>query len=144
MERGLRRHVVEGRGSQLVPQQRFRRHDDQRLAEIAVDLAAQGVEIVRRGRQVADLHIVFGAHLQEALEAGGGVFRPLPFIAMRQQADEARHAQPFAFGRRNELVEEDLRAIREVTELRFPQGQRVRVGQRIAVFIAEHGLFREQ
>ena len=36
-----------------------------------------------------------------------------------------------------------LRAVGEVAELRLPQRQRIRLGQRIAVFEAEHGLFRE-
>src|ERR1700716_641397 len=48
----------------------------------------------RRGR-IDPLHVVFGAHLQEALEPGRGMLRPLPSIAMRQQAYEAGHAQPF-------------------------------------------------
>src|SRR5687768_6311008 len=69
------------------------------------------------------------------------MFRPLPFVAVRQEADEARHAQPFALARRDELVEDDLRAIGEIAELRLPQSERVRLGKRIAVFEAEHGLF---
>ena len=68
---------------------------------------------------------------------------PWPFIAVRQQADEARHAQPFAFAGRDELVEHHLRAVGEIAELRLPQRQRVGLGQRIAVFEAEHGLFRQ-
>ena len=107
------------------------------------DLPAQDVEVVRRRRAVGDLHVVFGAHLQEALEPRRGMLRPLPFVAVRQQADEARHAQPFALARRDELVEHDLRAVGEVAELRFPQRQRVRLGGRIAVLEAEHGLFRQ-
>ena len=45
---------------------------------------------------------------------------------------------------RNELVDHDLRAVGEVAELRLPQRQRVRLGGRIAVLEAEHGLFRQQ
>ena len=71
------------------------------------------------------------------------MFRTLALIAVRQQADEARHAQPLAFARRDELVEDDLRAVGEVAELRFPERQRIRAGQRIAVFETEHGLFRK-
>jgi hypothetical protein len=127
----------------LVPQQRFRRHHDQRLAEVAFHLAAQNVEVVRRRGAVGDLHVVFRAHLQEALEPGRGVLRPLAFIAVRQQADEARHAQPLALARRDELVEQHLRAVGEVAELGFPQRQRIRLGQRVAVFEAEHRLFRQ-
>ena len=127
-----------------MTQKRFRRHDDQRLAEVAVDLAAQRVEIIGWRRQVHDLHIVFGAHLQEALKACRTVLRTLAFIAMRQKADETAHPQPFTLCRGNELVKEDLRPVREVAKLRFPEGQAVRIGQRIAVLIAKHRLFGEK
>ncbi len=137
------RHLVEPRDRALVAQQRLRRHQDQRLAEVALQLAAQDVEIVRRRRAVGDLHVVLGAHLQEALEPRRGMLRPLALVAVRQQADEAGHAQPLALARRDELVEHHLRAVGEVAELRLPQRQRVRLGQRVAVFEAEHGLFRE-
>ena len=143
VERALARHFGQRRDRPLVAQQRLRRHQDQRLAEVALHLAAQDVEVVGRRRAVGDLHVVFGAKLQEALEPRRGVLRPLAFIAMRQQADEARHAQPLALARRDELVDDDLRAVGEIAELRFPQGQRLRLGQRIAVFEAEHRLFRE-
>ena len=122
---------------------RLRRHQDQRLAEVALQLPAQDVEVVRRRRAVGDLHVVLGAHLQEALEAGGGMLRTLALVAVRQQADEARHAQPLALARRDELVEHHLRAVGEVAELRLPQGQRVGLGQGVAVLEAEHRLFRE-
>ena len=115
----------------------------ERLAEVAVDLPAQDVEVVRRRRAVGDLHVVLGAHLQEALEARGGVLRTLAFVAVRQEADEAGHAQPLALARRDELVEQDLRTVGEVAELRLPQRERVRLRQRVAVFEAEHRLFGE-
>ena len=99
-------------------------------------------EIGRR-RAIDDLHVVLGAELQKALEPRRRMLRPLSFVAVRQQADEARHAQPFALARRDELVEHDLRAVGEIAELRLPQGQRVRLGERIAVFEAEHRLFRQ-
>jgi hypothetical protein len=79
-----------------------------------------------------------------ALEARRGVLGSLPFVAVRQQADEAGHAQPLAFARGDELVEHHLGAVGEVAELRFPEHQRIRLGQRVAVFEAEHRLFREQ
>ena len=39
----------------------------------------------------------------------------LAFVAVRQQAHEPAHAQPFAFARRNELIEHDLRAVERTT-----------------------------
>ena len=36
-----------------------------------------------------------------------------------------------------------MRAVGEVAELRLPQDERVRLGERIAVFEAEHRLFRQ-
>jgi len=74
------------------------------------------------------------AELQIAFEARRGVLRPLAFVAMRQQQHEAAHAQPFRFARRQELVDDDLRAIGEIAELRLPQHQRHRVGKAVAVF----------
>jgi hypothetical protein len=63
---------------------------------------------------------------------------------VRQQHHEAGHAQPFALARRDELIDHDLRAVHEIAELRFPQRQRFRIGQRIAVLEAEHRFFGEQ
>ena len=143
MERRLRAHLDQPRDRPLVPQQALRRHQDQRLADLALELAAQDMEVVRRRGAVGDLHVVFGAHLQEALEPRRGMLRALALVAMRQQADEAGHAQPFALARRNELIEHNLRAVGEVAELRLPHGQRIRLGSRIAVFEAEHGFFRQ-
>ena len=37
-----------------------------------------------------------------------------------------------------------LRAVGEIAELRFPQHQRARVGERIAIFEAEHAEFRQR
>ena len=53
--------VVADRDGELVPQQRFGRHDDQRLAEAAVHLAAQDVEVIGRSGAVGDLDIILGA-----------------------------------------------------------------------------------
>ena len=72
------------------------------------------------------------------------MFRPLPFIAMRQQHDQARHAQPLGLARGDELINDYLRAIGEVTKLTFPQHHRLRIGQRIAVIKTKHAKFREQ
>ena len=72
------------------------------------------------------------------------MFRPLAFIAVRQQQHQARHAQPFHFARGDELVDHHLRAIGEIAELRFPQHQRLGLGEGVAIFEAQHRFFRQQ
>src|SRR3990167_86961 len=129
--------------AERVTQQRFRRHQDQRFAEITMQLAAQDVEVVRRRCAVGNDPVVMCGQLQEAFQTGGGVFRPLTFEPVRQQADKARHPQPLRLARVDELVEHDLRAVGEIAELGFPHRQGVGFGQRIAVFEAQHRIFRQ-
>src|SRR5271166_195428 len=62
---------LERRGGALVAQHRFWRHRDKRLAELPLQLPAQDVEEIRRRRAIDDLHVVLGAKLKVAFEAGG-------------------------------------------------------------------------
>src|SRR5262245_49177437 len=143
MEARAGAELGQGRDHALVTKQRFRRHQDEGLAELAVELAPQDVKIIRGRGAVRDLPVVLGAELEIALEPRRGMFRPLALIAMRQQEDEPRHAEPFALARGNELIDDDLRAVGEIAELRFPQHERVRLGEAVPVLEAEHGLFRQ-
>ena len=45
--------------------------------------------------------------------------------------------------RTKKLVDDHLRAVREVAELRFPDHERHRIGERVAVFKAHHAGFGE-
>ena len=112
-----------------VTQQRLGGHDDQRLAELAVQLAAQHVVVAGRGGAVDHLDVVLAAELQEAFRTRRGVLGPLALVAMGQQHDQARHAQPLGFARDDELVDDDLGAVGEVAELRLPEHQRARFGE---------------
>ena len=61
--------LIDGRNGLLVAKQALGRHDDERLAEAAPDLAPEQVEILRgRGRD-GDLDVLLGAELKEPLEA---------------------------------------------------------------------------
>ena len=50
----------------------------------------------------------------------------------------------FASPERQELVDDDLRAVGEVAELRLPHHQRLRVGEAVAVLEAEHRRLRQR
>lgn len=63
------------------------------------------------------------------------------FIAVRQQHHRATHTAPFLLAGADELVDNDLRAVGEVAELRFPDGQRARFRCRVAVFERQHRFF---
>ena len=51
---------------------------------------------------------------------------------------------PLVLGGHEVLVDDDLRAVDEVAELRLPHHQRVVVGVRVAVLEAERGVLAEQ
>ena len=72
------------------------------------------------------------------------MFRTLALVAVGQQHHQAAQAQPLRFARGDELVDDDLGAVGEIAELGFPQDQRVGLGERIAVFEAEHRHFGER
>src|SRR5207248_11378430 len=72
------------------------------------------------------------------------VLGPLPFEAVGQEHDQAARTQPLRLAGGDELVDDRLRAIGEVPELRFPQHQRLRIRQRVAVFESEHAEFGER
>ena len=127
-----------------MAEQRLGRHQDQRLAEIAPHLPPQDVEIIRGRGAIGDLQIVLGAQLQIALEPRGGVFRPLPFEAVGKQHDQSARAQPLGFAGGDELVDDRSARRCEVAELRLPQHQRARIGERIAIFEAEHAEFGQR
>src|SRR3546814_14124508 len=72
------------------------------------------------------------------------MLRSLTFIAVRQEYRQTAKTPPLRLAGGNELVEQHLRAVREVAELCFPDHQRSRIGRRIAVFKTEQPFFGQQ
>jgi hypothetical protein len=79
------------------------------------------MEILRGVAGLAHLNILFAGELQKAFDAGAGMFGALTFVAMRQQEHQAGRQIPFVFGGADELIDDDLRAVHEIAELRLPQ-----------------------
>src|SRR5262245_20438249 len=88
MEARAGAELGQGRNHALVTEQRFRRHQDQGLAKLAMELTPQDVKVIGGRGAVRDLPIILGAELEIALEPRRGMFRPLALIAVRQQQDE--------------------------------------------------------
>jgi len=93
------------------------------------------MKILRGGRGLADVHVAFSGELHETLDACAGVFRALAFIAVRKQQHQATGEPPFVFAGAEELIDDDLRAVHEIPELRFPEHQRFGIVARKPVFI---------
>src|SRR6185437_6368454 len=85
-----------------------------------------------------DAQVVFAAKLKESFEAGARMLGALPFLAMRKQQHQAARLPPFGFRRREELVDDHLRAICEITELRLPDHQRQGIGDAVAELETHH------
>ncbi len=72
------------------------------------------------------------------------MFRSLAFVAMRQQQHDAGWQIPFIFRRADELIDDHLRAVGKIAELRLPQHQRFRIIPAITVFKAQDAGFRKR
>ncbi len=69
LERSVRSELLESRHHPLMPKQRFRRHQNEWLAEFTQQLPAQNVKIIGGRGTVRHLPVVFRAQLQPALKA---------------------------------------------------------------------------
>ena len=79
-----------------------------------------------------------------ALEARRGVLGALTLVAVRQQQDEPVGLTPLVLGGDEVLVDDDLRAVDEISELRLPKNQGVAIGSAVPVLETESGVFAEQ
>ena len=70
--------------------------------------------------------------------------RALSFLAVRQEHDQRRALPPLRFCRRNELIDDCLRADRKVTELCFPQDQCLGAFDGIPVFVGKNCILRQR
>ena len=62
---------------------------------------------------------------------------------MWQQHNQTAHTAPFLLAGGDELVDNNLRTVGEVAELRFPDGQRARLSRRVTVFECQNRFFRQ-
>ncbi len=74
---------------------------------------------------------------RRALECSG----PLAVIAVRQEQSDGGSFAPFSFRTDDVLVDDDLRAVGEIAELRFPENEHVGEIERVAEIETEHGVF---
>src|SRR5262249_53570072 len=121
-----------------MPQHALGRKHDQRLAPAPQRLSSQKMEVLSRGRRLADLDVVLGGKLQVALDTRAGMLGALAFIAMRKEHHQAGEQPPLVFAGDDELVDDDLGSVREIAELGFPEREAVRIVAAESVLEAQH------
>mmetsp|Transcript_7917 Transcript_7917/g.23438 ORF Transcript_7917/g.23438 Transcript_7917/m.23438 type:complete len:649 (+) Transcript_7917:486-2432(+) len=154
-------HILDARHAPLVPEQILRRDDNEGLAEIAVDLPSQAVEVVGGRRAIHDLPVaLLDLHprgplhvgdvmrilvdlLQEPFDAAGGMLGALPVVAVGKEHDKSGLAHPLVLSGGYELIDHDLGPVDEISELRLPHDEGVGVLQAVSQFEAEDREFRE-
>src|SRR5882757_1156446 len=99
------------------------------------------MEILCRGRWLADQHVVFSCELKVALDPRAGMLRPLALVTVGKQHDNAREQLPLVLAGRDELVDHDLRAVSEVTELRLPHHEGFGIITAVPVLESEDARF---
>ena len=102
------------------------------------------MEVLRGRCRGDDLDVVLRGQGQKAFEAGAGMFRPLSFKAVRQQQDQPAEPVPFVLRAGNELIDDDLRGVAKIPELRLPANQTIRAIQTVTVIKTQHAGFRER
>ena len=136
--------LFQGGNGELVPQKALRRHHHQGLAQGALNLPPEHVIDLRRGGGNAHLNVVLRAQLKEALKACGGVLRACPFVAVGQKHGQAAEALPLVFAGDDELIDHHLGTVGKVTELRFPDHQRIGRGGGVTVLKGQHRFLGEE
>ncbi len=126
-----------------VTQQAFRRENNQRLAPVANRLSSQHMKILRGRGGLDDLNVVLGCERKNlsrrALECS------VPCLQIRAATiTRVPTVAAIAFRAGDELVNDDLRGIRKITELRFPKRQRFRAIEAVTIFKTEGAGFAKR
>ena len=93
---------------------------------------------------VRDADVALGREREEALLARARVLGAGALVAVRQQQREPRGLAPLGEPRDDELVDDHLRGVHEVAELRLPHHERLRRLDAVAVLEPERARLRER
>src|SRR5581483_1566911 len=102
------------------------------------------MEVLRGVRGLRDLDVVLRRKLDKSLNPRTRMFRTLSFIAMREQHHHAGKEVPLGFSGADELVDDGLRHVDEVSELSFPEDKRLGIVTAVSVFEAENSSLRKR
>src|SRR5438067_9660041 len=116
-----------------MTQQALGRHHDQWFAPGPRYLAAQAMKVLSWRGRLHDLDVIIGGQTQKPLQPRTRMLRPAAFEAVRQEQDYSAQTTPFVLSAGDELIDNDLRGIPEIAELRFPRDQALRAIEAVTV-----------
>ena len=94
------------------------------------------MEVLGRCCRVRHPDILLRSQLEEPLQPGARVLRAVAFIAVREEQRQPRGLPPLRQPGDDELVDDALRVVDEIAELRLPEDKRLRRGHRVAILEA--------
>ena len=127
-----------------MSQQALGREYHQRCSPCCERLPPEQVKVLGRRGRLTDLEIVLGRELEESLDTGTRMLWSLTLVAVREQECQPRQPPPLVFSRGDELIDDDLRVVREVTELSLPKHECLGVVATVPVLEPKDRRFRQR
>ena len=154
LEVALTSEVLDVGAGERVTEKSLGEEGDQGLAELTVHLATENVEVVGGSGAVGDLHVavlvltveglgagedtrVLVTELQEALHTSRGVLRTLTIVTVGHGHDKTGTLEPLDLTGSDELVNDTLGVVGEITELGLPHDEGIGRGQRVTILESE-------
>src|SRR5918911_698988 len=117
-----------------MSQQALGREDHERCSPGGERLTPEHVKVLGCSGWLTDLQVVLGGELEKSFDASTRMLGPLALVPVWQQECQSGQAPPFVFSRDDELIDDDLRVVREVAELSLPEDERLRIVPTVPVF----------
>src|SRR4029079_18020519 len=99
----------------------------------AQHLTSQAMKVLRWAGRIDDLNIVLRGQGQKTFHPRARMLRTLPFKTMWQQHNQTAQAQPLVFRAGDELVDNHLGCIEEITKLSLPSDETFGIVQAITI-----------
>src|SRR5262245_61897582 len=102
------------------------------------------MKILGRSRRVNDLDVVLRRELEKTLQAGAGMLGSHSLESVRQKQNDGTQSVPFVLCAGDELINNHLSGVDEVTELGLPENRSIRTIETVTVIKTQSPYFRER
>ena len=102
------------------------------------------MKILGRSRRINDLDVVLRGELEKTLQAGARMLGSHSLESVGQKQNNRTQPVPFVLSAGDELINDHLGGVDEVTELGFPEHQAIRTIETVTVLETQNSYFRER